>query len=88
MTSVSSPASVFTPEESGDAISLKYEGWRNSLSRNLDTMFLMTKYALPQIISRPKGSGRVINIASTTGPVNATTGDVGYATAKAGMTGN
>lgn len=87
MTSVSSPASVFTPEESGDAISLKYEGWRNSLSRNLDTMFLMTKYALPQIILRPKGSGRVINIASTTGPVNATTGDVGYATAKAGMTG-
>lgn len=84
MTSVSDPERK-EPDESGDVLNLAFSGWKNSLSRNLDTMFLVTKFALPHIKLRT--GGRIINIASTTGPVNATTGDVGYATAKAGMTG-
>lgn len=73
--------------ESGGFFSgnLSYEGWKLSLSRNLDTMFLLTKAVYPFI--RLQANGRVINISSTTGPVNATKDDCAYATAKSGMIG-
>src|SRR6266700_5472153 len=46
---------------------------------------VVTKAALPVMTSR--GWGRIIMVASVTGPVMAIRADVGYAAAKAGMTG-
>jgi 3-oxoacyl-[acyl-carrier protein] reductase len=77
--------------ESGGFFSsnISYEGWKLSLSRNLDTIFLLTKAVYPYIrLPHSNGvGGRIINISSTTGPVNATKDECGYATAKAGIIG-
>jgi 3-oxoacyl-[acyl-carrier protein] reductase len=78
--------SVAQPEfESGSADAMSPATWRASLDRNLTTAFLVTRAALPFMISR--GWGRVVMVASVTGPVMAMRADAGYATAKAGMTG-
>jgi 3-oxoacyl-[acyl-carrier protein] reductase len=71
--------------ESGSVASMDLATWQAALARNLTTAFLVTKAALPAMMSR--GWGRVIMVASLTGPVMAIRGDVGYATAKAGMIG-
>ena len=81
---INAPGAV---SESGAAVDLSIDGWRRCLSRNLDTMFLMTKLAWTHLLSRPHGSARIINISSTSGPVNAVKGDAAYAAAKAGMVG-
>jgi 3-oxoacyl-[acyl-carrier protein] reductase len=59
--------------------------WRAALDRNLTTAFLVTRAALPTLTGR--GWGRIVMVASVTGPVMAMRADVGYATAKAGMIG-
>jgi 3-oxoacyl-[acyl-carrier protein] reductase len=61
------------------------EEWQRSLERNLTTCFLVTKAVLPMMRSRKYG--RIINIASTSGPVQAFAGDAAYHAAKAGMWG-
>jgi 3-oxoacyl-[acyl-carrier protein] reductase len=61
------------------------EKWQSSLERNLTTCFLVTKAVLPMM--RAHGYGRIINIASTSGPVQAFVGDAAYHAAKAGMWG-
>src|SRR5262249_45638564 len=71
--------------EVGTADSMSLATWQAALARNLTTAFLVTKAALPDMISR--GWGRVIMVASLTGPVMAIRADVGYASAKAGMIG-
>jgi 3-oxoacyl-[acyl-carrier protein] reductase len=80
MVSVASP--VF---ESGAADQMPLATWQASLDRNLTSAFLVTRAALPDMISR--GWGRIIMMASLTGPVMAIRDDVVYATAKAGLTG-
>src|SRR5262249_17196947 len=79
---VSAAVPVF---ESGTVQSMDLTTWQAALARNLTTAFLVTKAALPAMTSR--GWGRIIMVASVTGPVMAIRGDVGYATAKAGMIG-
>ena len=71
--------------EAGTVESMDLVTWQAALSRNLTTAFLVTKAALPQMTSR--GWGRVIMVASVTGPVMAIRADVGYASAKAGLVG-
>jgi 3-oxoacyl-[acyl-carrier protein] reductase len=71
--------------ESGTLESMDLPTWQAALARNLTTAFLVTKAALPAMISR--GWGRIIMVSSVTGPVMAIRADVGYATAKAGMLG-
>ncbi len=61
------------------------EEWHRSLERNLTTCFLVTKAVLP--LMRARKYGRIINIASTSGPVVAFVGDAAYHAAKAGMWG-
>ncbi|MFC4786223.1 SDR family NAD(P)-dependent oxidoreductase [Nocardioides sp. MAHUQ-72] len=88
MTSVSAPAVDVTSsggEESGTAGSMTYEQWRRSLVRNLDTAFLVTRELLPGM--RERGWGRVVMVASVTGPLMAMRGEAAYAAAKAGMVG-
>lgn len=81
MTSVSVPG----VEENGDLASLPYDVWRASLTRNLDTAFLVSKAAVPHM--QHNGWGRIINVASVTGPVMAMREDAPYATSKAGLVG-
>ena len=59
--------------------------WRADVERNLTTAFLVTRAVLPGMTAR--GWGRVVNVASTTGPVNAMPGEASYAAAKAGVVG-
>ncbi len=61
------------------------EEWHLSLERNLTTCFLVMKSVLP--LMRAQEYGRIINIASTSGPVQAFVGDAAYHAAKAGMWG-
>src|SRR5215470_8229356 len=71
--------------ESGTVDSMDLPTWQAALARNLTTAFLVTKAALPAMTSH--GWGRIIMVASVTGPVMAIRADVGYASAKAGMVG-
>jgi 3-oxoacyl-[acyl-carrier protein] reductase len=71
--------------ESGTVESMDLATWQAGLARNLTSAFLVTKAALPAMTSRRWG--RIIMVASVTGPVMAIRGDVAYATAKAGMVG-
>jgi 3-oxoacyl-[acyl-carrier protein] reductase len=80
MVSVASPV-----YESGTAEAMDLATWQAALDRNLTSAFLVTKAALPAMTSH--GWGRVVMVASLTGPVMAIRADVGYAAAKAGMTG-
>lgn len=66
-----------------DEIPLKE--WERSLERNLTTCFLVTKAILP--LMRAQKYGRIVNVASTSGPVQAFAGDAAYHAAKAGMWG-
>ena len=77
--------SVGTTAETGALGDLTAEQWRASLARNLDTAFLVMTSALPHL--RAAGEGRIVNVASVTGPVMAMQGETAYAAAKAGMVG-
>ena len=70
---------------SGGVEAVSYALWQHSLRRNLDTAFLMSRAALPVI--RRGGWGRIVVVASVTGPVMAMRDDAAYAAAKAGMVG-
>ena len=71
--------------ESGTVVAMDLATWHAGLARNLTSAFLVTKAALPAMTSR--NWGRIIMVASVTGPVMAIRGDVAYASAKAGMVG-
>ncbi len=64
--------------------------WNDSLARNLTSCFLVTRRVLGAQVAggavMPDGS-RIVNVASTTGALQAGVGDVGYNAAKAGMIG-
>ena len=77
--------SVGTTAEAGALGDLTAQDWRASLARNLDTAFLVMTSALPHL--RAAGEGRIVNVASVTGPVMAMRGEAAYAAAKAGMVG-
>jgi 3-oxoacyl-[acyl-carrier protein] reductase len=55
------------------------------LARNLDTAFHVTRAAVPHL--RAAGWGRIVMVASVTGPVMAMRAEPAYAAAKAGMVG-
>lgn len=81
---MTSAASSGVPE-SGSAHLLSPEAFRSGLSRNLETAFLVSREVLPDMIRR--GNGRIINIASVTGPAMAMRSEAAYAAAKAGLVG-
>jgi 3-oxoacyl-[acyl-carrier protein] reductase len=80
-----SPADVGGGAESGTLADLTPEQWHRSLARNLDTAYLTTRGVMPAMVAA--GWGRVVMVASVTGPVMAMRGEVAYAAAKAGMVG-
>jgi 3-oxoacyl-[acyl-carrier protein] reductase len=58
--------------------------WRAGMSRNLDTAYLTTRALLPLMTG---AAGRIVMLASVTGPVMAIRADPIYAAAKSAMTG-
>ncbi len=61
------------------------ERWHDGIERSLTTCFSVTRAAIATM--REHRYGRIINIGSTSGSVQAFTGDVAYHAAKAGMQG-
>jgi 3-oxoacyl-[acyl-carrier protein] reductase len=74
-----------TLDRAGPVDAMSEADWDTGLRRNLTTAFLVTRAALP--LMRTRGYGRIVNVASTTGPVAAMPNDAAYAAAKAGMVG-
>lgn len=87
MTSVAAPAlePAGGGSESGSVLDTSPAAWHASLARNLDTAFLTTRAVLPGMLER--GWGRVVMVASVTGPVMAMRGEVSYAAGKAALLG-
>ncbi|MDP3196053.1 SDR family NAD(P)-dependent oxidoreductase [Tabrizicola sp.] len=59
--------------------------WAHHLALNLNTTFHCCRAVLPGMAAR--GFGRIVNIASVTGPLVTFAGTAGYSTAKAAITG-
>jgi 3-oxoacyl-[acyl-carrier protein] reductase len=59
--------------------------WDRGIDVSLKTAFLVTRSFLPAMIEQ--GHGRVVNIASVTGPYVSNEGESAYSAAKAGMVG-
>ena len=70
-----------------DALLEDYDAktWDESLRRNLTTCFHVTRAVLP--LMKTAGYGRIVNVSSTSGPLQAFPGDAGYHAAKAGVVG-
>jgi len=64
---------------------LSDEHWQLTLERNLLTAVHVTRAVLPHMVDA--GHGRIVNVASTSGPVTAFADDAAYHAAKAGMVG-
>jgi 3-oxoacyl-[acyl-carrier protein] reductase len=77
--------SIGSPGEAGAATGTSLAAWRAGIARNLDTAFLVSRRAAPGMAAR--GWGRIVNVASVTGPVAAMRDEAVYATAKAGLVG-
>ncbi len=69
---------------SGD-ITMSPDVWQRGLALNLTTAYLVSRLCVPAM--RERGWGRIVNVASTSGAVQALRGDVAYSAAKAGMLG-
>jgi 3-oxoacyl-[acyl-carrier protein] reductase len=72
-------------DERGDLAEMGLGAWHAAMARNLDTAFLVTRAAVPHL--REAGWGRIVMVASVTGPVMAMRSEPAYAAAKAGMVG-
>ena len=80
MTSLSDPVMV-----AGALEEIEPTAWRAGLARNLDTAYHVVRAALPALRTSP--AGRVVLVASVTGPLMAMRHEPVYATAKAGLVG-
>jgi 3-oxoacyl-[acyl-carrier protein] reductase len=78
-------ASVASPGVLRPVAQLSDADWRAEIDRNLTTAFLTSRAFVGSMSER--GWGRVVNIAATTGPVNAMPAQAGYAAGKAGLVG-
>lgn len=80
MTSVSRPE-----PEAGTVQEMDPATWSAGISRNLDSSFFLAKACLPMMTSQ--GWGRIVMVASVTGPIMAMRAEPAYAAAKAGVVG-
>jgi len=66
-------------------VHLDEDEWDLGINVTLKTAFLSTRAFLPSMVA--KGHGRIVNVASVTGPLVANPGESAYCAAKAGMVG-
>ena len=71
--------------ESGTILDTPSDAWRQTLMRNLDTAYLATRAVLPDMMSARWG--RVVMVASVTGPVMAMRAEAAYGASKAAIVG-
>lgn len=77
--------SVAAPMLQRNFLSLTEADWDRGMDVTLKTAFLVTKAFLADMTER--GLGRIVNIASVTGPLVSNEGEAAYSAAKAGMVG-
>lgn len=78
--------STARPEpEAGRVTELSFGTWRASLARNLDSAFLFAQAVIPAL--EASDAGRLVMVASLTGPSMGMRGEVAYGAAKAGVVG-
>jgi 3-oxoacyl-[acyl-carrier protein] reductase len=77
--------SLAAPSQQGNFVTLREEDWDRAIDVSLKTAFLVTRNFLPAMTEN--GRGRIINVASVTGPLVSIEGESAYSAAKAGMVG-
>jgi 3-oxoacyl-[acyl-carrier protein] reductase len=78
-------ASLGISDPTGPLEEMATATWAITLERNLTTAFFVTRACLRGMKARR--SGRIVSVASTTGPVTGIAFDAAYAAAKAGILG-
>jgi 3-oxoacyl-[acyl-carrier protein] reductase len=78
-------ASLGVSDPTGPLEDMATATWAITLERNLTTAFYVTRACLRGMKARK--SGRIVSVASTTGPVTGIAFDAAYAAAKAGILG-
>lgn len=73
------------PEDPGSIDEITTAQWSAGIERNLTTAFLMIRAVVGGMTAA--GFGRIVTVASVSGPVQAYRGDVAYHAAKAGLLG-
>ena len=66
-------------------VDLSEDEWNRDVALNLTTTFNVTRCVVPGMVGR--GYGRIVSVSSTTGPLVAIPGSVGYGAAKAAVDG-
>lgn len=77
--------SVGSPAEQVAFLDIDPDQWRRAMDASLTTAVLVTRAFLPAMVRG--GWGRVVMMASVTGPMVSNPGEAAYSTAKAGMVG-
>ena len=77
--------SVGEPAEQRSFLDLDPDAWRRALDVSLTSAVLVTRAFLPPMLAQ--GRGRVVMMASVTGPYVSNIGESAYSAAKAGMVG-
>lgn len=77
--------SVLAPAEQIGFLQMTPEAWRRQMDTTLTTAVLVTQAYLPAMVAQ--GAGRVIMMASVTGPFVSNPGETAYSAAKAAMVG-
>ncbi|GAB1480661.1 SDR family NAD(P)-dependent oxidoreductase [Paracoccaceae bacterium] len=77
--------SLGAPATQAAFLDLSPDEWRRAMDASLTTAVLTTRVFLPGMVAR--GGGRVIMMASVTGPMVSNPGESAYSTAKAAMVG-
>lgn len=77
--------SLTEPAVQRNFTALTEEEWDRGIRVSLKTAFMATRAFLPAMMER--GYGRIVNVASVTGPYVSNPGEAAYSSAKAGMVG-
>jgi len=78
-------AQVGQEEDFTEFSCLSYESWDDSIDRNLNLCFNVTRSVIPHMIHG--NYGRIVNVSSVTGPVVSNPGEAAYSAAKAAVIG-
>ncbi|MDD6311127.1 MAG: SDR family NAD(P)-dependent oxidoreductase [Firmicutes bacterium] len=76
---------VGVEEDFSGFLEMTYESWDDSIDRNLNIPFNVTKAVLPYMVEA--NYGRIVNTSSVTGPIVSNPGEGAYSAAKAAILG-